>query len=328
MKAFLAAVASCSFLAATSIPASASFHVMQIEQVIGGVDGNTSVQAIQLRMRAIAQSQVQNARLIVRDATGGNPILLIDFTTSVSNSAVGSRVLAATSNFSSFTNPALTPDFVLTNTIPASYLAAGTLTFESDGGIVYWRLSWGGASYAGGGAGSTTNDADGDFDPPFSTALPSTNGKALAFQFAATAASTNNANDYLLTPGPATFVRNNGGSGTITSTVGVGEPSLSLGLGNPFPNPVHGVMTYAVSLPRAERVRVDVLDMTGRRVSRLLDDVVPAGRNAFGWDARKESLRSGVYTLVMEAGGTRVLRRFVFVRDARAPSPYFGPHPD
>jgi len=65
-----------------------------------------------------------------------------------------------------------------------------------------------------------------------------------------------------------------------------------------------------------------------RRVSRLLDDEVPAGRNAFSWVPRSESLRSGVYTLSMESEGAHVVRRFVFVRDAAAAGPYSGPHPD
>jgi hypothetical protein len=30
----------------------------------------------------------------------------------------------------------------------------------------------------------------------------------------------------------------------------------------------------------------------------------------------------------MDAGGVRQSRRFVFLRDARAPGPYVGPHPD
>src|SRR5436190_991463 len=116
MKILFALLASCAVLAVSSVPASANFHLMQIEQVIGGVDGNTSVQAIQLRLRGPFENQLQNARLYARDATGANPILLLDFTTAT---GAGSRVLIATSNFSSFTTPALTPDYVLTNRIPA-----------------------------------------------------------------------------------------------------------------------------------------------------------------------------------------------------------------
>ncbi len=44
-------------------PALASFHFMQIEQVIGGVNGDTSAQAIQLRMRSSFQQFVAGARM-------------------------------------------------------------------------------------------------------------------------------------------------------------------------------------------------------------------------------------------------------------------------
>ncbi len=39
--------------------AHATFHFMQIEQVIGGVDGDTTKQAIQLRMRSLNQNSWQ-----------------------------------------------------------------------------------------------------------------------------------------------------------------------------------------------------------------------------------------------------------------------------
>jgi hypothetical protein len=155
--------------------------------VIGGVDGATGVQAIQLRMRASLQNLVSNARLVARDAAGANPVVLIAFPSDVTRSTAGSRILAATAGFSAATSPALTPDFVLTNAIPASYLAAGTLTYESNVGTILWRLSWGGAGYTGSGAGALTNDADGNFSPAFAGPLPSAAGKALLFQFAASA---------------------------------------------------------------------------------------------------------------------------------------------
>src|SRR5712691_9188843 len=80
-------------------PAAATFHLMQIEQIIGGVNGNTGAQAIQLRMRSSLQNQMQNANLVVRDATGSNPITLIAFPSAVSMSAAGARVLVATPSF-------------------------------------------------------------------------------------------------------------------------------------------------------------------------------------------------------------------------------------
>ena len=104
---------------------------------------------------------------------------------------------------------------VQTCALPISYLAAGSLTYEDNFGTVLWRLSWGGPSYTGSGTGSPTNDADAVFNPPFAGPLPSTTAQALRFQFAATARSTNNANDYALTSGAATFTNNSGASGSI-----------------------------------------------------------------------------------------------------------------
>ena len=199
-------------LAAT--PAHASFHAMQIEQAIGGVQGDVTVQAIQLRMRSATQNFVTQGRLIARDAAGLNPVTVVDMTTDVANGAAGSRILIASSAFLTYL-PAVTPDFVMTNVIPASYLAAGTLTWESDTGLVQWRLSWGGASYTGSGTGAITNDADGNFNPPFAGPLPSVSSQVLLFGFAASALSTNNANDYALTSGAVAFVNNAGASGNI-----------------------------------------------------------------------------------------------------------------
>ena len=190
-------------------PAHASFHVMQIEQAIGGVQGDVTAQAIQLRMRSSFQNQVQQARLVVRDAAGNNPIVVCDMTTPVANSTAGSRVLIATPGFVTYC--ATTPDFVMTAPIPAAYLPAGSLTFESDGGLIYWRLSWGGAGYTGAGTGvAGTNDADGNFNPPFPGVLPSTTTQAIQFKFPASALSTTNLNDYQLTAGAATFTNNAG----------------------------------------------------------------------------------------------------------------------
>ena len=55
---------------ALATPAFANFHLMQIEQVIGGVNGDTTKQAIQLRMRSAGQSVVSQAQIRAFDAAG------------------------------------------------------------------------------------------------------------------------------------------------------------------------------------------------------------------------------------------------------------------
>ena len=206
-------------------PAHASFHLIQIEQAIGGVQGDVTTQAIQLRMRAPGQNLVAQGRLVVRDAAGLNPVTVVDMTTNVANGATGSRVLVASSAFQTHL-PGVTPDFLMTSVIPSSYLAAGTLTWEADVGTVYWRLSWGGASYVGPGTGSVLNDADGNYSPPFAGALPSVGTQVLVFGLAATALGTNNAADYALAPGTVTFVNNAGASGSIDADAD-GAPNVT-----------------------------------------------------------------------------------------------------
>ncbi len=204
-------------LAAMAAPAYATFHLMQIEQVIGGLNGDTAVQAIQLRMRTSFQNLVSNGRIRVFDATGSNPILVLDIMSNVSNSATGDRVLIASANFAANTTPTAAPDFIMANLIPASYLAAGSLTWEDDFGSILWRISWGGAAYTGSNLGALTNDSDGNFGPQFGSALPSTTLQALQFTGTATAASTNNAAQYAITSGASVFTNNARASFTVTA---------------------------------------------------------------------------------------------------------------
>lgn len=209
-----AALASLAFAS----PALASFHFMQIEQLIGGYCSDTSAQAIQLRMRLGNQNLVSGTRLVAHDATGNNPVILIAFPSHVDGDNAGSRILAATADFALAGGPE--PDFTLTNPIPPEYLAAGKITFQTAGGFVYWSLAWGGADYTGTNmSGDTTNDADSNFNPPFPSALPFSGNLAVRFTGAAAAPSTSNAADYALSASPATFINNDGNSSPLGDCV-------------------------------------------------------------------------------------------------------------
>ena len=218
MNGWTTSLVATALAAASSSGVEATFHFMQIEQVIGGVHGDTSAQAVQLRMRAPGQNLLGGARLRVHDAAGANPVLLIDFTTSVPSGAPGARVLITSAAFNQETTPAAVPDFTFTNLIPESYLAAGSMTFENNlGTIIYWRLSWGGDDYTGSTLGSCTNDdspcpESGDFGPPWPGPLPSDGVQALQFQGPFNALSTSNADDYALTSGASVWVNNAGAS--------------------------------------------------------------------------------------------------------------------
>lgn len=185
--------------------AHSSSHLMQIEQVIGGVGGRVKRQAVQLRMRALGQNVLSLARIRAWDATGSNPVLIVDFGSDVANGNAGDRVLVVSSAFAAAYGAG---DFVMTNPIPPSYLAAGRLTLEDDFGTVYWSLSWGGSAYTGPHGGSLLNDDDTDFGPSFASALPASTSAALVFGGPASAMSATNVTDYSIPAGAATFTTN------------------------------------------------------------------------------------------------------------------------
>lgn len=202
-KCSIAAVA-----AALSCSAFANHHIMQIQLVIGGVNGDTTAQAIQLRQRFAGQNIVSAGRIKAYDANGLNPITIIDFTTNVPNALGGDTVLVCTNSFLAKTSPATVPDFVMTNPIPLSYLNAGRITFEADGGTIWWALAYGGPAYLGSNTLSPTNDTDGNAAPAFGTPLPTASNKALQYVGAASGASTTNAANYALSAAAAVVTNN------------------------------------------------------------------------------------------------------------------------
>jgi hypothetical protein len=209
-------------------PALAAFHVMEIEQVVGGVGTDTSAQAIQLAMRAVGQNfVVGNGSLIAHDAAGNNPVTISTFATldggAAANPASGScgKILLVTPSMRAKASPPITGAFDMIP-IPASYLPAGSLTFEGLGSV-WWRVSWG--AYTGPQTVSAgTNDADGNTAPPFASALPSTTNNALKF-LPGCPLSVSNATDYSLTTGGATLLNNAGGSFAVLNLLPV--PALS-----------------------------------------------------------------------------------------------------
>jgi hypothetical protein len=192
--------------------AHANEHLMQIEKIIVSVNRDTTAQAIQLRTRAPGQNFVHGGKLVVFDHAGNNPVTVLNLGNDVTNGASGARVLIASQTFLTRTSPTTVPDFLIDNVIPAGYFAAGSLVWEDDAGsTVWWRLSWGGAKYTGPKTGATFNDANGNFGPPFASALPSCAIYGLRFQKGATALSTSNNADYKFDTAQAESFVNNAG---------------------------------------------------------------------------------------------------------------------
>ncbi len=103
--------------------------------------------------------------------------------------------------------------------------------------------------------------------------------------------------------------------GTAASVSVGGDPPSRLALAPARPNPFHRGTTLDYSTGRRGPVRLDVLDVAGRRVRSLVNDVRDAGRHTEPWTGRDDTghiLKAGVYFVRLEAAGTVVTRRMVF----------------
>ncbi len=79
-----------------------------------------------------------------------------------------------------------------------------------------------------------------------------------------------------------------------------------------YPNPFNPETVIRYHMAEAGPVRLDVLDLLGRTVAVLVDDVRNAGTHAATFDARH--LPSGLYLYRLQAGSTVLARRMVLAK--------------
>jgi hypothetical protein len=98
-----------------------------------------------------------------------------------------------------------------------------------------------------------------------------------------------------------------------------GEPEVPVAtrLTGVFPNPFNPQTSIAFDLAREEMVVLDVHDVLGKRIRRLVADRLPPGRHRAQWDGRDEDgqpVASGVYVARLVAGPVSGLEKMVLVR--------------
>ena len=92
------------------------------------------------------------------------------------------------------------------------------------------------------------------------------------------------------------------------------EPELAsrIELAAPYPNPFNPSTQIRFTLDAGRQTRLTVHDILGREIAVLADGPYPAGRHQLAFDGR--DLASGIYLVVLDAGGERHVRAVSLVK--------------
>jgi Secretion system C-terminal sorting domain len=96
----------------------------------------------------------------------------------------------------------------------------------------------------------------------------------------------------------------------ITSSNGLIPQQLFLSQN--YPNPFNPQTHFDVSLPFAEKIKINIYDMLGRQVETITDKKFTAGNYTFVWDAT--AYASGFYMINLLAGDKHLTRKILLVK--------------
>jgi hypothetical protein len=120
------------------------------------------------------------------------------------------------------------------------------------------------------------------------------------------------------------FLADNGGNiyrtvtgGTVVVKVRNSPLPHDYGLFPNFPNPCNPETVLKFTLPKQERVILEIFTLAGQKVKALVSAEMNAGEYLAHWDgtnAQGEKMPSGVYFAVMKAGGQVRLQKMALIR--------------
>lgn len=79
-----------------------------------------------------------------------------------------------------------------------------------------------------------------------------------------------------------------------------------------YPNPFNPSTTIGYSLPKAEKVEIDIYDILGRKIASLLNERQSAGQHQVKFDAKR--IASGIYFYRLRVGTFAQTKKMVFVK--------------
>jgi len=115
------------FVLLHTTPAFATFHLNEITKVMVGLNGNNTIQAVELKMLANAENQLASASIKVYDAAGTQVDSLGTFPSAVPVGIAGRFILCATENFRATFG--ITPDLLIK---PGMLEGTGQVSFEKS----------------------------------------------------------------------------------------------------------------------------------------------------------------------------------------------------
>ncbi|HET6463070.1 MAG TPA: FlgD immunoglobulin-like domain containing protein, partial [Candidatus Krumholzibacteria bacterium] len=113
------------------------------------------------------------------------------------------------------------------------------------------------------------------------------------------------------------LVRTNGGDEFRSQPATVTMAGAELTLHQNHPNPFNPQTTIAYDLPSASRVRLLVVDVSGKLVRTLVNETQSSGSRSVIWNGRDDNgnaVSSGVYFYVLDAGKERLTRKLVLLK--------------
>lgn len=103
----------------------------------------------------------------------------------------------------------------------------------------------------------------------------------------------------------------------LFETDAISTPTMPLSLYQNHPNPCNPSTTIQYYLPDHGRVTLDIYDVSGRRVARLVESDLPKGTHSVEWpgrDQRGAEVSSGVYVYQLKVGRQILSRKMIVLR--------------
>ena len=81
-----------------------------------------------------------------------------------------------------------------------------------------------------------------------------------------------------------------------------------------YPNPFNSQTLFRVTLPRKCHVAIEIYNILGQRIKKLLDDEMPAGKHSIRWDGKndvEQMVSAGIYFYRIKAGAFIGVRKMI-----------------